>query len=478
VLASGAHAGGSFTSSDPLLNRIWAVSVQTARDMVVPGPLVKDAEGRPCAIALPVVIVDGAVRDRCPYIGDISVTEKTLLVSTPSATPAIRAAILWFARAQHPDGAIPATPLDNGRHVLFDYNAYWVAALYTYVSYTGDLVLARQVWPELTKLMNAWYPAQTGSQGLLVNRLGPSDYAYIHRRGTTVAYFNAGYGRALRQAAALATWLGKESQAESWRSRWASLRTAFDHTFWDAKTGAFLDTPTGPQVHPEDGNAFAILAGFATPAQATSALAYLGSALRQDYGNTIVDHDDWSYPGWGGLSNLRVYPFIGYFELLARYTAGQDDSALELIRREWGYMVQHEAKPGMWEDIGPHGGGPTNSGGSEDHGWSSGPAPVLTNDVLGVQPASPGFRSFLAEPHLSGLEWAKGDVPTPKGNLHFECTLSPTSMSVTIRTPVPGTIKLPLTGWAVLLDGQPQKPEPDTTTVTVGAGSHWLLIDR
>src|SRR5258708_35332165 len=156
----------------------------------------------------------------------MSVTEKPLLVSTPAATPAIRAVILWFARAQRPGGAIPAAPLDNGRHVLFDYNAYWVAALYTYVSYPGDLVLARQVWPELTKLLNAWYPAQIGSQGLLVNRLGPSDYAYIHRRGTTVAYFNAGYGRALRQAAALATWLGKESHAEGLRCPSPSVETA------------------------------------------------------------------------------------------------------------------------------------------------------------------------------------------------------------------------------------------------------------
>jgi hypothetical protein len=42
----------------------------------------------------------------------------------------------------------------------------------------------------------------------------------------------------------------------------------------------------------------------------------------------------------------------------------------------------------------------------------------------------------------------------------------------------PATIKLPPTSWAVLLDGQPQKLEPDPTTVTVEADSHWLLSDR
>ena len=192
---------------------------------------------------------------------------------------------------------------------------------------------------ELLDLMNRWYPAQLGSRGLLVDLIGARDYAAIHRHGTTIAYYNAGYGRALDEAATLARWLGKNGQATAWRTRIGPLRRAFNASFWDAKAGAYLDSTTGPRVHPEDGNAFAVLAGFASPMRARSALDYLGNATRESYGNTLLDIDAWSYPGWGGLSNLRVYPFIGYFEVLARYAAGLDDSALELIRREWGYMV-------------------------------------------------------------------------------------------------------------------------------------------
>ena len=50
-----------------------------------PGRSTTDAQGRPCAIALTMVLLDGAVRDRCPYVGDQAVTGMTLLVSTPSA---------------------------------------------------------------------------------------------------------------------------------------------------------------------------------------------------------------------------------------------------------------------------------------------------------------------------------------------------------------------------------------------------------
>lgn len=49
--------------------------------MLAPGPLTKDAEGLPYAIDLPVVLLDGIARDRCPYVGDQAVSGMTLLVS-------------------------------------------------------------------------------------------------------------------------------------------------------------------------------------------------------------------------------------------------------------------------------------------------------------------------------------------------------------------------------------------------------------
>ena len=130
----------------------------------------------------------------------------------------------------------------------------------------------------------------------------------------------------------------------------------------------------------------------------------------------------------------------------------------------------------MWEDIGPNGGGPTNTIGSWDHGWSSGAAPVLTDQVLGIRPASPGFASFVAEPHPSGLAWAKGDVPTPKGALHLEWSFSSRSTSVRVDSPVPGTIVVPRHRPDAPARRKEVEAAAEATKVTVGAGSHWLLI--
>jgi len=416
-------AGGSFASSDPLLNTIWRDSVRSSVDMLAPGPLRTDALDRPCAIDLPTVILDGTVRDRCPYVGDEAVIGLTLDVSEPH-WPVQRAMLTWFATHQHADGAVPASPLAHGQVVLIDYNAYWVLALYNYVLYTGDRELARGLWPHLVKLLDRWYPART-RHGLLVNDEGLADYAF-QRHGQVVAYYNAEYSLALARAAQIARWLGHRPAAARWTARRRPIARAFTRIFWDAKAGAFVDTTEDRRTHPEDAQAFAILAGLASPKQADAALAYLGVHEWRGYGQTVTDTGSWDGPAVGGDVKDRVYPFISYFEVLARYAAGQPDIALQLIRREWGYMAKNGPATNRgttWETIGPYGGGPVNVHQSWDAGWSSGAAPALTNYVLGVRPTSPGYATFTVAPHASNLTWARGAVVTPHGPLEVSWRL-------------------------------------------------------
>jgi hypothetical protein len=473
--AAASPAPGSFTSNDPLLNQIWADSVKTARDMVVPGPLTTASDGSPCAINLPRVIIDGVARDRCPYAGDQAVTGMTLLVSTPSADTVLHDMTLWYAAHQNADGSIPASPLWGDALVLIDYNAYWVADLYDYVLYTGDLGLARQVWPNLVSLLDGWYASRIDASGLVVADPGAIDYATIPRRGSTVAYYSAGYVWALRMAVQLAGWLGEKTEAAVWTARITSISAAFGPAFWDPSVGAFLDTTTGPVVHPEDGNAFAVLAGIATLAQARSALDYLQAHEWQPYGAGIADTDVWDGFPWGDQATLRVYPFISYFEVLARYQAGLDSTALALIRREWGYMVSNGPKSTMWETIGPYGGPLVASAPSWDHGWSSGAAPALTAYALGVTPASPGFGTYLAIPHPADLKWAQGTIPTPHGPIQFRWAYGNGEMTATITAPVPGKIGLPASGKATL-DGRTLRHLPGPVTVAVKAGTHTLVV--
>jgi hypothetical protein len=426
-------ADGSFRSNDPLLNEIWAGSVRTATDMIAPGPLKVDWLDRPCRIDLPTVLIDGVVRDRCPYIGDEAVIDRTLDASQPN-WPLQRAMLEWFASKQHDDGSIPSSPIFDAANTLVDYNAYWVQALYSYVLYSGDTQFAAQVWPNLVRLLDGFYPRITAN-GLLVNGLGTVDYAYIRRHGTVVAYYNLQYVYALKLASTIATWLGNANAASAWSGRAAIVGAAADAAFWDGR--AFTDTTTDRATHPQDANAFAVLSGVATHAQAISAMAYLATHNWRDYGNTIADTNEWDDPAWGLLASDRVYPFISYFELTARFQLGLDSTAFDLMRREWGYMVEHG--PGtMWETIGPYGGPPADQHPSYDSGWSSGAGAALSEFVLGVQPVTPGFTTFTVKPHANDLRWAEGDVPTPHGTIHVQWHRVNRSVFLRVTAP-PGT---------------------------------------
>jgi hypothetical protein len=149
-------------------------------------------------------------------------------------------------------------------------------------------------------------------------------------------------------------------------------------------------------------------------------LNYLTDHNQRSYGNTIADTQNWDNDAWGYQASERVYPFMSYYELLARFSQNLDVSALNLIRREWGYFISNG--PGTaWETIGPFGGSPTDQHPSWDAGWSSGAAPALSEYVLGVQSTSPGFATFTVTPHTGlsegGIQSASGIVPTPRGDI-------------------------------------------------------------
>jgi hypothetical protein len=55
----------------------------------------------------------------------------------------VQSLLRLFASLQHPDGAIPASPLDGGSVVLVDYSAYFVVTLHDVVLRTGRLALGR-----------------------------------------------------------------------------------------------------------------------------------------------------------------------------------------------------------------------------------------------------------------------------------------------------------------------------------------------
>lgn len=428
---------GWFLSSDPELNRIWYASVYTVQivtDRFLPDRL----DPRDCwlpALAGKLVLLDGAKHDRCPYVADLAVSQLTEFISHGRAE---RSAVVLeaLAQAQSGDGYVPPSPLLNGGLRLFDYPSWWVVAVYDYALYTGDLDLVRRSWPTLRRLLDAWYPSVTNQRGLLSNSFGAADYNFVPRDGDEVTYYNATYVRALLAAARLADALGRPGPAREWRSRAERVAAAVDRFLWDA-AGVYRDT-TRSIVHPLDGNVFAVLAGIANKARADRALTYFHRCCLLPWGIAIADSELWSGGAWGPGASRRVYPFLSYFDVLARFSRGRDSEALDEIRRVWGWMIDPARDAGgtMWEAIGD--GKPDGFQGAATslaHGWSTGAAPALTTKVLGIEPTDFGFVRFDAVPHPSDLRWAAGQVPTPYGPIRFSWRRDQGIFRATLRVP-------------------------------------------
>jgi len=116
-------------------------------------------------------------------------------------------------------------------------------------------------------------------------------------------------------------------------------------------------------------------------------------------------------------------------------------SALELIRRYWGGMLDMGATS-FWEDFDldwlkdnptrldemPVPERPNIHADygrfcykglrhSLCHGWSSGPVPWCFGSILGITPLEPGFKRIKFTPDLCGLDYAEGTIAVPQGNI-------------------------------------------------------------
>jgi hypothetical protein len=92
------------------------------------------------------------------------------------------------------------------------------------------------------------------------------------------------------------------------------------------------------------------------------------------------------------------------------------------------------------------------------HGWSTGALPALTEWVLGVRAARPGFAEYTLAPHPGDLSWACGAVPTPRGTLRAAWQQTDDRVNLQVDAPA-GTLGHLAIPWrtadSVWLDDQP-----------------------
>jgi hypothetical protein len=128
-------------------------------------------------------------------------------------------------------------------------------------------------------------------------------------------------------------------------------------------------------------------------------------------------------------------PYMRFYELEALCAMGEQNYVLEEMKDYWGGMLKLGATS-FWEEYNPEKKGAGHYamygrefGKSLCHAWGASPIYLLGKYYLGIKPTAPGYSTYVVEPNLGGLQWMRGKVPTPNGEI--ELNVSTTEIKIT-----------------------------------------------
>jgi hypothetical protein len=339
--------------------------------------------------------MDCPTRERSQWIGDarIEAVGAALLFGDSRLH---RRFIREVARSQYEDGC--TDPVGPGEWNEFEPNrpiagftALWIASVLDYYQLTADGETLVELLPSVTRAID-WLGSFRAESGLLTDVKGWNftDWApgLVEPGEGAWAPVNLFYLNALCCAARIAEIAGDYSTAFAAQSD--ALAGAIAERFWDPKRGLFVDhfcDGTRRQQISRHTNILAVLFGAGDESQRRAAMTQ------------VMENKDLVQIG---------SPYFGYYLLEALYRQQRHADALDYIRRIWGGMLDAGATT-WWENNDPLA--------SRCHAWSIAPSIGLLTQQLGVRGVDPGFELVEIAPQPVDLEWAKGIVPIPQGDV-------------------------------------------------------------
>ena len=378
---------GSFKCNDERINKIWETGAYTVH------------------LNMQDYLWDGIKRDRLVWIGDMH--PEVMSVGTVFGNHEVVRKSLDYVR----DGT-PATSWMNG---ICSYSLWWIIIHHHLYWYYGDKEYLSAQKTYLTELLrNVMKNIDGNKEAYKSGRF--IDWPTNDNPDAIHAGLQALTVRALEAGSELAGWLSDPALAKECRDAATKLRT---------------------YVPDNKGN------------KEAAALLAIEGMLDAKTAHDIIVKD--------GAKDFTS--FMGYYMLEALAKNGSYADALDLISEYWGRMLDLGATT-FWEDFNymdsknaaridefvPEGKFDIHADGgaycyvglrhSFCHGWASGPTAWLSQHILGVEPASPGFKTVRIRPHLGNLKWVEGDFPTPYGIIHVTHSRRPDGqISSTVELP-------------------------------------------
>lgn len=334
--------------------------------------------------------------EQLQYVGDARI-EALLSLYQTGDDRLMRNAIEQFDQSRMPEGLTAMAYPSQSPGYIPPFSLWWVAMLHDYLMLRGDPDFMRSFLPGMRGVIG-WYEQHIDSTGML----GPMpwwnflDWNKAFDRGNAPGSENGHsaaltlqFSYVLRQAVEIEQVLGESSLAARDGALSDKLNAAVRAQAWDAGKGMFADTPGGSSFS-QHTNTIAILAGAAPEADRR--------ALMQ---RVLTDP-----------SLLQASYYFRFYVDEAMEEAGLAELYLDRLA-PWREMIRN----GLTTT--PENPEPTRS---DSHAWSAHPNYHLLTTVLGIRPASPGFRTVVIAPALGPLKRASGHMPHPAGviDVQFE----------------------------------------------------------
>jgi hypothetical protein len=371
---------GRFTSDAAWIDSVWTMDWRTARA---------------CANE---TYFDTPYYEQLQYLGDTRI-QALISLYVAGDDRLVRNAIEQFDQSRIPEGITASRYPSALPQYIPPFSLLWVAMVHDYWMLRDDEAFVRRFIPGVRGVL-ARFEARVDSTGLVA--AGPTpwwgfmDWAPEWERGvapgaetghsTAVTLL---YAYALDRAAQLEEASGSRDIATRYRARLASIRGAVRRTAWDASRGLFRDSPDSA-LYSQQTNVLAVLAGAVPPAERRALMERVLS----------------------DSSLVRASYYFDFYLLEALREAGLGERYVEQLA-PWRAMLA----AGFTTT--PESRGESRS---DSHAWSAHPNFGLLATVLGVRPASPGFRTVLVAPHLGPLARAEGRVPHPRGEIEVRLT--------------------------------------------------------
>jgi hypothetical protein len=274
---------------------------------------------------------------------------------------------------------------------------------YTQYYYSADSSFIPVIYDRLHRYLHEVW--QVDQNGLAVERNGDWNWGDWGENVDMGVLTNCWYYLALKAELAFALQLGKKADAEEIRSMMEKIEKHFDTKFW---TGTAYRSPGYKGETDDRAQAMAIVSELASKDKYSALL----KVLRKEY---------------------HASPYMEKYVLEALFVMNEPVFALERMKKRYDKMMAYQEYTTLFEGwgIGDEGFG----GGTINHAWSGGPLTLLGQKVCGIEPTSPGFKTFKVAPRLGSLKEASATIASVKGEIQVSVSVKGRKMTIRIHVP-------------------------------------------